>query len=239
MAHLTRRKLMTATVTGVGAGLASASLFGKTLSPQAELARPHNHDYKFQNISPRELIRQRHLPNVRLVTMDGKNVRFYDDLVKDRKVVIQFLFTRCREACPIITHHLAEVQRLLGGRVGRDIFFISITLSPEEDGPKQLKAFAREHGAGKGWTFCTGKPGDILLLRRSLGFTYENPKEDADRNNHTGMLLVGDEPLCRWASAEGGALPTWIATMIRTEADAPFMGAVNGVRLTDPTIHTN
>lgn len=234
MRQITRRALTAAA--GAGTGLTGVhALLGAT-NPSSK-AEPDDDKYHFQPIPARELIRMRHLPNVALVTMEGKKVHFYDDLVKDRKVVIQFLFTRCVDACPIITHHLVEVQRLLNGRVGRDIFFISITLSPEEDGPRELRQFAKEHGAGPGWTFCTGEPADVLLLRRSLGFTYDNPKEDADRNNHTGMLLVGDEPLCRWASAEGGAPATWIATMIRTEADAPFQGAVNGAKLADPTIH--
>lgn len=85
---------------------------------------------------------------------------------------------------------------MLDGRVGRDIFFYSVRLSPEEDTPKDLRPFAKEHGAGPGWTFLTGKPEDILLLRHSLGFFYDNPKEDADRNNHSGMILIGTEPGC-------------------------------------------
>jgi protein SCO1/2 len=192
--------------------------------------------YNFQNLSPRELIQRRHLPNVELTTQDGKRVRFYDDLVKDRRVVIQFMFTRCKDICPVITHHLAEVQELLGGRVGRDIFFYSISLSPEEDTPKELRAFAKEHGAGPGWTFLTGKPEDILHLRRSLGFYLDDPKQDADRNNHSGMIVVGTEPLMRWAMCEGGAKPEWIATVIRTEMDAPLQGAVDGITQADTAI---
>jgi len=157
-------------------------------------------------------------------------------LVKDRRVVIQFMFTRCKDICPVITHHLAEVQELLGGRVGRDIFFYSISLSPEEDTPKELRAFAKEHGAGPGWTFLTGKPEDILHLRRSLGFYLDDPKQDADRNNHSGMIVVGTEPLMRWAMCEGGAKPEWIATVIRTEMDAPLQGAVDGITQADTAI---
>src|SRR6478735_7438338 len=88
-----------------------------------------------------------HFPNVELITQDGKKVHFYDDLVKDKRVVIQFMFTRCKDICPVITHHLVEVQRVLNGRVGRDIFFYSISLSPEEDSPKELKEFAKSHHA--------------------------------------------------------------------------------------------
>ncbi len=197
----------------------------------------HTHHYNFKNIQPRELIQKRHLPNVELITQDGKKVRFYDDLVKDRRVVIQFMFARCKDICPVITHHLAEVQRMLNGRVGRDIFFYSITLSPEEDTPRDLKAFAKMHGAGPGWTFLTGKPDDILLLRKSLGFFYNNPKEDADRNNHSGMIMIGTEPLMRWAMCPGGSKPEWIATVIKTEMDAPLKGTVGGVRQPDLGVH--
>ena len=229
MEKMTRRNwLATAGVTMAAAG--TADLFAQD--------EPTNiKKYNFENISPRELIRRRHLPNVELITQDGGKVRFYDDLVKDKRVVIQFMFARCKDICPIITHHLAGVQRMLKGRVGRDIFFYSISLSPEEDSPRDLKVYARKHGVGPGWTFLTGKPDDILLLRKSLGFFYNDPKEDADRNNHSGMIVVGTEPLMRWAMCQGGANPEWIATVIQTEMDAPFQGAVDGIRQADPAVH--
>ena len=95
----------------------------------------------------------------------------------------------------------------------------------EEDTPRDLKAYAKMHGVGPGWTFLTGKPDDILLLRKSLGFFYNNPKEDADRNNHSGKVVVGTVPLMRWAMCQGGANPKWIATVIQTEADVPVPGS--------------
>lgn len=231
MEKLTRRAML-ATAGAAGAVLGVAAEAGGLFGPDDHPAKSPR---VFEKISPRELIRRAHLPNVELITQDGKKVHFYDDLIKDRRVVIQFMFTRCDKICPVTTDHLVKAQKILGNRVGHDIFFYSITLSPEEDSPKELKAYAQTHKAD--WTFLTGKPEDILHLRRSLGFTYNNPKEDADRNNHSGMLLVADEPLMRWAHCEGGARPEWIATVIRTEADAPFMGSVNGSKLADPAIH--
>ncbi|PYU17240.1 MAG: SCO family protein [Acidobacteria bacterium] len=230
MEKFTRRSLLVASAaTPIMTGLA-----GTGSGTPEDGAKPHP-PYHFENISPRELIRRRHLPNVELITHEGKHVHFYDDLVKDRRVVLQFMFTQCDKICPLTTDHLVKVQKLLNDRVGHDIFFYSITLSPEEDSPAALKAYAKQHGAN--WTFLTGKPEDILFLRRSLGFTYNNPKEDADRNNHSGMLLIADEPLMRWAHAEGGARPEWIASIIRNEADSPFKGTVNGAKLSDPAVH--
>jgi protein SCO1/2 len=229
MKKMTRRNwLVTAGATTAAVGAVGTSrLFAQEATPASK------HNYNFKDISPRELIQRRHLPNVELVTQDGKKVRFYDDLVKDKRVVIQFMFAQCKDICPIITHHLVEVQNILKGRVGSDIFFYSITLSPEEDSPRALKAYAKMHGVGPGWTFLTGKPADILLLRKSLGFFYNNPKEDADRNNHSGNVVVGTEPLMRWAMAQGGAKPEWIATVIQTEVDAPLTGSVDGIRQAD------
>lgn len=235
MARITRRKWLaaagtTTAVVGATALTSTTPLFGQEATPASK------HNYNFKNISPRELIQRRHLPNVELITQDNKKVRFYDDLVKDKRVVIQFMFARCKDVCPVITHHLVEVQKMLDDRVGRDIFFYSITLSPEEDTPRDLRAFAKKHRVGPGWTFLTGKPDDILLLRKSLGFFYNNPKEDADRNNHSGMIMIGTEPLMRWAHCPGGSKPKWIATVIRTEMDAPFKGSVNGVTQVDPAV---
>lgn len=238
MRKITRRKWLAAagtTTAVVGAGTLTGTIpvLGQEATPKSK----QHYDYK--NSSPRELLQRRHLPNVELITQDGKKVRFYDDLVKDKRVVIQFMFTRCKDICPVITHHLVEVQQMLAGRVGRDIFFYSITLSPEEDSPRDLKAFAKTHGTGPGWTFLTGKPEDILHLRKSLGFFYKNPKEDADRNNHSGMIMIGTEPLMRWAHCPGGSNPEWIATVIRTEMDAPLTGTVDGVTQADVAVKLN
>ena len=55
-----------------------------------------------------------YFPNVPLVTHEGKTVRFFDDLVKDKVVVINFIYTRCPDVCPLETAQLAEVRAILG-----------------------------------------------------------------------------------------------------------------------------
>ena len=175
----------------------------------------------WQDIPARELIRRRHLPDVALLTHQGKTVRFYEDLVKDKKVVINFLYTRCQGICVPVTANLVRVQKLLGDRVGRDIFFYSITLKPEEDTPEALDKYAALHAVGPGWLFLTGKADDVELLRRKLGFRYDDPVEDADKSNHTGMLRMGNEPYLRWSACPGMAAPTWIAKDILLEMDGP------------------
>jgi protein SCO1/2 len=165
-------------------------------------------------LSGRERIRRHHLPNVPLTTHTKHRVRFYDDLVKDKKVIINFLYVKCKVVCVPVTSNLVRVQRLLGDRVGRDIFMYSITLKPAEDGPEDLRRYAELHGVGPGWLFLTGTPSDIDHLRRALGFTYDDPVEDADLSNHIGMVRYGVEPLTRWAACAGMANPAHIVRSI-------------------------
>ena len=164
--------------------------------------------------SARDRIKDRHLPNVRLRTHDNRAVRFYDDLVKGKIVVINFMYATCEGICPGLTMNLVKVQNLLGHRVGRDVFMYSITLEPERDTPAVLKAYARDHGAGPGWTFLTGRPADIERLRRSLGFVDPDPELDADKANHIGNIRYGNEPLMLWAACPGMADPAWIVESI-------------------------
>jgi protein SCO1/2 len=174
--------------------------------------------------TPRQRIRQRYFPNVVLRTQDNQEVRFYDDLIKDRVVTINFFFAKCEEICPIVTANLSRVQRLLGDKIGRDIFMNSISLKPQDDTPAKLKAYAEMHKALPGWTFLTGDPKDIETLRRSLGFTNPDVKLDQDVNQHIGNIRYGNEPLMLWAACPGQARPEWIAEsvnwMIRPETKA-------------------
>src|SRR5215470_10746926 len=71
-----------------------------------------------------------YFPDVLVTTQDGQTLHFYDDLIKGRIVVISFIYTNCTELCPIETARLAEVKDRLGMAVGRDVFFVSLTVDP-------------------------------------------------------------------------------------------------------------
>jgi len=178
----------------------------------------------WEQVSPREVIRRRHLPNVELITQDGRSVHFYDDLIKDKMVLINFMYAHCEKICPTMTANLAHVQKMLPDRIGHNIFMYSITLKPEEDTPQVLKEYAEMHGAGPGWLFLTGKPADIETLRRSLGFTSPDPDEDANKSNHIGMLRIGNEPMLRWSACPAELHPQAIVTTILPEADDTLRG---------------
>src|ERR1044072_8394456 len=130
--------------------------------------------------TPRERLAERSFPNVTLTTHEGKKVKFYDDLIKDKIILINFMYVKCDGICPGTTANLLNVQKMLGDRVGRDIFMYSITLKPEEDTPEVLNRYAKAYKTKPGWLFLTGDPKDVELLRRSLGFIDRDPERDAN-----------------------------------------------------------
>jgi protein SCO1/2 len=135
-------------------------------------------------------------PNVELITQDGKKVRFYDDLIKGKVVAIELMYTTCKYNCPLETARLVQLQKLLGDRMGKDVFFYSITIEPEIDTPKVLKAYAAKYHIGPGWTFLTGKPADIKLISKKLGLDALPDVNDPD--GHTPHLLIGNEATGIW-----------------------------------------
>lgn len=168
----------------------------------------------WQTKTPRQRLAERSFPNVTLTTHDGKKVRFYDDLLKDKIVIINFMYIRCQGTCPGTTANLVKVQKLLGDRVGKDIFMYSITLKPEEDTAKDLAAYAQAYKVGPGWKFLTGDPKDIELVRQKLGFIDRDPVRDANKSNHIAMLRWGNEPHTLWAGCPALLAPAKIVKEI-------------------------
>jgi protein SCO1/2 len=133
-----------------------------------------------------------YVPNVPVVTQDGKTLNFYDDLIKDKIVVLSFIYTSCKDICPLATARLGEAQDKLGDRLGRDIFFYSISIEPERDTPQRLKQYADAFHAGPGWLFLTGLPEDIQEIRHKFG------DRRPDLGDHRNDVVLGNGATGEW-----------------------------------------
>jgi len=158
-----------------------------------------------------------YFPNVPLITQDGTTVHLYDDLLKGKAVALNLIYTSCKDECPLETARLVQVQRLLGDRVGKDIFFYSISIDPKRDTPAVLKAYAEKFGVGPGWLFLTGNEDDIKLVAQKLGLS--RPNDTATRDGHQPILMLGNEPTGQWMRNSAVASPKYLATTI-----SDFMG---------------
>lgn len=200
MNEMTRRAVLTA---GGVAALAAAGLADAT-----------DRTPRWSTIPSRDALRRRHFPDIVLRTHENREVRLYEDLIKDKFVTFNFMYTNCESTCPLTTHNLVRVQKLLKDRVGRDLFMYSITLDPENDSPEALARYAKRHGAGPGWIFLRAEPGDTPTLRRKLGFYDRNPEVDGKWSTHTAMVRFGNEPRQLWAATSGLVAPDAIARAI-------------------------
>jgi protein SCO1/2 len=156
------------------------------------------------------------IPNIVLTSHEGKSYRFYDDLVREKKVIINFFYAGCGDICPLSTQRLVEVQGMLGDRVGNDIFMYSITLQPELDTPDTMRNYVEIYGVQPGWLFLQASKNDTELLRRRLGFVDPDPELDADLETHIGVVKFGNDAIGRWAACPSFADPEEILASILT-----------------------
>jgi protein SCO1/2 len=149
------------------------------------------------------------LHDVLLVDQDGNHVKFRSDVVKDRLVAIDIIYTTCPVVCPILSATFANVQEALHGRLGRDVLLISISVDPVTDVPARLKEYASKWGAKPGWVFLTGDKRSVDTVLRGLN-VYA-----ADFTNHPATILVGDGGRQDWTRFYGFPTPE----MVRSKLD--------------------
>ena len=138
--------------------------------------------------------------DIQLYTQHGEPVRFYEDLVRDRAVLINFMYTTCPKICPGTTAQLAKINDSFGPWIGRDLFMLSISIDPEVDDPKRLKQYWELFGSKPGWLFLTGDYDEIDRLRRELGVYDLDPEIDADKTQHAGIVTFGNDRTDRWSA---------------------------------------
>ncbi|MGC2697070.1 MAG: SCO family protein [Candidatus Angelobacter sp.] len=166
-----------------------------------------------------------YFPNVPLITQDGKTVHFYDDMLRGKIVLINFIYTECGDTCPLETAKLAQVYKLLGDRMGKDIFFYSITVDPKRDTPAVLKAYAKKFHTGPGWFFLTGKRQDIDTIRKKIGMAGRLDEDPL--TGHTSSLTLGDEPQGQWMQDSSFDDPRFIATIVDNWLTPGYKSAAN------------
>jgi len=155
-----------------------------------------------------------YFPNVLLTATDGRKLRFFDDLIKDKVVMINFIYTSCVDSCPLETARLRQVQKLLGDRVGNDVFLYSITIDPEHDTPEVLAEYAKKFHVGPGWLFLHGSEPDVTQLRKKFGI-YESDQDIAQNlSDHIISLVIGNQKTGQWIKSSAFDTPQLLATKV-------------------------
>ena len=156
---------------------------------------------------------QKYFTDVELVNQDGGKMRLYSDLLKGHTVVIIPFFATCTNVCPPMNATLRKVQQSLGGRVGKDVYLISLTVDPVNDTPARLKEYAARFHAESGWYFVTGTPENVNVALQKLGMYVP------DKNDHNTIMIIGNEPTGLWKKAYALSRASDLVAIIEGVAD--------------------
>ena len=146
----------------------------------------------------------------KLVTQHGQSVAFYSDILRDKVVLINFIFTQCTDSCPTQTARIAEVQSLVQDFAGHTMSIVSISVDPEHDTPAVLREYADRFGAGDGWIFLTGEKADVDDVLRRL------QQLAPTRETHTTLFLLGNTMTGHWIKVHPDAAPEEIVRQMRS-----------------------
>jgi protein SCO1/2 len=151
------------------------------------------------------------IPDAQVYDQTGKELNFYSDLIKDRVVAINFVFTTCTAICPSLTATFRRVQQEAAAR-GLQVQLISVSVDPTTDTPERLQDFAAKFKAEPGWTFVTGEKTRIDSVLQALGAAVSN------KNDHTPMMLIGNDASDYWTRAYGLTSPAKIVDILAEAA---------------------
>jgi protein SCO1/2 len=163
---------------------------------------PHAHHKAMMN-KPVEPAKTTEVDLLDLVLMDqnGDEKKFVSDVIGDRIVVMDFVYTSCTTVCPVISAVFGQVQNKLGDQLGDEVVLVSVSVDPIRDTPRRLKAYAATHKAKPGWIWLTGNKRTMDKVLDGLG-AYSPNFED-----HPAMVLVGDGQSGEWSRFFGFPSP--------------------------------
>lgn len=135
------------------------------------------------------------VPDLEVFTQDGNRVKFYSDLVKGKKVLINFTYTSCNLTCPMAGRNFEKLQELLGDDLGTNVFLISVTTDPKIDTPATFKSWGEKFNRRNGWTLVSGEEKVVSqLLMNLIG-------KEPGQGLHTSFLILFDDANGAWETS--------------------------------------
>ena len=140
---------------------------------------------------------KKYFTDVQLVNQNGEKMRFYSDLLQNKVVVINSFFATCTGSCLPLNRNLEKLQKALGDHMGKEVYFISISVDPTVDTPPTLKAYAKKLNAGPGWYFLTGNKENVDFVLKKIGHFVDN------KTDHLNIFIIANERTGLWKKAFG------------------------------------
>ena len=130
-----------------------------------------------------------------MLNTQREKVKLVKDVMADKMVIMNFVYTDCKTVCPVSTHIMSEVFKSiqLDKSIKNKVKLITLTLNPKTDTPEKMKEFSRKYSnSAKGWAWLTGSSNKIN--ESLLGLRAYAPVI----SEHSGVILVGDPKENHW-----------------------------------------
>lgn len=136
------------------------------------------------------------VPDVTLINQEGAKVQLKKLLLADQPVLVDFVYTTCTTICPILSANFTNFQRQPAAKAGA-YHLVSISIDPENDTPKAMKAYLQRYYAKPGWDFLTGSRDDIDRVLVALDAKTQS------KMDHLPLILIKSPSEDRWLRIYG------------------------------------
>lgn len=134
------------------------------------------------------------LPNDSIYQVGGTWLTDNNDSIElqsltGKSQLIAFIYTGCSNSCPIIVESMKQVEKKVPLNMRSKLGFVLVSLTPDTDYPKTLKAFAKKKGLNANWKLLRGNNELVRTLSNALNGRYKIIKEDDVAHSNTITLL--------------------------------------------------
>jgi len=127
-------------------------------------------------------------PVINLLNQEGKRVT--NEGLKGKVTLINFIYTRCDESCPIMVHKFMDIAKEMKDELGEKLQLVSITMDPEHDRPEILKSYAGKIEADtSSWTFLTEEKSIVDKVLKGFNFFYQKNEDGSFGHGNTIVML--------------------------------------------------
>jgi protein SCO1 len=103
--------------------------------------------------------------------------------------VIALIYTGCSNSCPLIVESMKRIEQATPAKLRKKIGFVLVSLTPDTDYPKVLKAFAEKKKLNQNWTLLRGNNELVRTLSNALNGRYKFVKDGDVAHSNTVTLL--------------------------------------------------
>jgi protein SCO1/2 len=118
------------------------------------------------------------------------------DYFGTRPVILNFIYLKCRDLCPLLLDGVVRSLRALSFDAGNQFDVLTVSFDPADTAAlaqakrqDMLGRYGRPSAAG-GWHFLTGDEADIHKLTEAVGFRYHYDQQTGEFAHATGIMLL-------------------------------------------------